>query len=394
MLEKIKKWWGGLSDANRIAIIVPVGLAIVGGIWGIIRLVVSETKTAAPITKVNAPVTDSSEAASQVASGSGITQDLKIDRSRREAGGSYIENLNVAPGATVILNFPPIDYQDGVRESVIPEVRELFEKGREHVAKGEFREAIGVFEACLVLEKDHEKRGALYTQIGNCYYELRSYNEAGRFYADGLKEAQQAGDTEGQGSALINIANTFLLRPAADGATRGKNVKAAVQYYSEALKFLTRDEFPAQYAMTQNNLGNALRDLPVTTPDEHGENVRKAIACYEAALEIYKKDEYPVQYAMTQNNLGLAYTDLPSATAEERAENVRRAIVCYEAALEIYKKDEYPQFYCQTAANLGMALVDVDKSKACYWLKEAYALRQFLPEQGKRLEELIDEVCE
>ena len=85
---------------------------------------------------------------------------------------------------------------------------------------------------------------------------------------------------------------------------------------------------------------------------------------------------------------------LPEEIPEEQAKNVTCAIACYEAALEIYRKDEYPQDYCYTAANLGIILADIDKSKACYWLKEAYSLRQFLPDQGKRLEELIDEVCE
>ncbi|MBU1937274.1 hypothetical protein KKG05_07735, partial [bacterium] len=94
-----------------------------------------------------------------------------------------------------------------------------------------------------------------------------------------------------------------------------------------------------------------------------------------------------------QNNLGTAYTDLPSATAEERASNVRKAIACYEAALEIRKKDEYPQFYCETTANLGMLLADFGHKDACHWLKEAYSLKQFLPDQGKRLEPIIKEVC-
>jgi len=270
-----------------------------------------------------------------------------LDESQRKAGGQYIEHLtvNVAEGGKFELILPAIDYQDGVAESLIPKVRKQFEVGRWHVEKGEFREAIGVFEACLGFEKDNEKRGAINIQLGNCYYELRRYIDAGRFYEGGLKEAQKAGDVEGKASALINIANTFMLRPAADGATRGNNVKEAVQCYNEALKFFT-------------------------------------------------KDEYPVQYAMTQNNLGTAYTDLPSATSEERAKNVRSAIACYKAALEIRKKDEYPQDYCMTAANLGMVLVDIDKGKACYWLKEAYALREFLPDQGKRLEEIIEKVCE
>ncbi|MEW6200609.1 MAG: tetratricopeptide repeat protein, partial [bacterium] len=155
-----------------------------------------------------------------------------------------------------------------------------------------------------------------------------------------------------------------------------------------------KDEYPVQYATTQNNLGTAYTYLPSATPEERAENVRKAIACYKAALEIYKKDEYPVDFAMTQNNLGTAYTDLPSATAEERADNVKKAIACYKAALEIYKKNEYPQYFCQTAENLGMLLVSIGNTKeGCHWLREAMALKQFLPDRGERLESLIKEFC-
>ena len=93
---------------------------------------------------------------------------------------------------------------------------------------------------------------------------------------------------------------------------------------------------------------------------------------------------------MTQNNLGSTYKYLPVATSDERAENVRAAIRCYEAALEIYKKDEYPQDYCQTAANMGLLLAETDKKKALWWLKEAYVLREYLEDQGKRLEDVMN----
>lgn len=100
-----------------------------------------------------------------------------------------------------------------------------------------------------------------------------------------------------------------------------------------------------------------------------------------------------IKIAIEQENWENAYTYLPSATAEERAKNVRAAIDCYRAALEIRKKDKYPQYYCQTAANLGVALTSINNPDACYWLKEAYALREYLEDQGKRLEELIQQIC-
>ena len=181
------------------------------------------------------------------------------------------------------------------------------------------------------------------------------------------------------------LGNAYRALPSATPEERAQNVRAAIDCYRAALEIYKKDEYPVDYAMTQNNLGNAYRNLPSAT----SEDVRAAIDCYRAALEIYKKDEYPVEYATAQNNLGNAYIDLPSATSED----VRAAIDCYRAALEIYKKDEYPQYYCHTAANLGMALASIDSPDACYWLKEAYALREYLPDQGKRLEEIIRKIC-
>jgi len=190
-----------------------------------------------------------------------------------------------------------------------------------------------------------------------------------------------------------NLGATYTNLPAATPKERAKNIKAAIECYLAALEIFKKDEYPVEYATTRNNLGNAYTYLPSATSEERAENVRNAIECYKAALEIRKKDEYPVDYATTQNNLGGTYMDLPATTAEERAENIKQAINCFQEALEIRKKDEYPQYYCSTAANLGLALATIDNPDACYWLKEAYALREYLEDQGKQLEEVIRQVC-
>jgi len=325
----------------------------------------------------------------QTTVGNDVHQDLRVDKSHPQSGGVHIER--VESGATV--NIYPIDYQDGVSQAEKSEVRALFKEARTNYAGKEFVEAIKDFARCLGLEEDSEKRGALNLQIGNCYYEQQQYLKAAEYYAAGLRESRKAKDSQGEASNLSSIANTYMFRPASSGKVRGDNVRKAVEHYGNALKIFDKDEYPVDYAMTQNNLGNAYTNLPSATSEQRAENVRKAIECYKAALEIRKKDEYPVDYATTQNNLGTAYADLPSATPEQRAENVRKAVECYKAALEIRKKDEYPQYYCSTAANLGLALASIDNPDACYWLREAYALREYLEGQGKRLEELIRRVC-
>ena len=326
---------------------------------------------------------------SPTAVGKDIHQDVKIDKSHRQGGGVYIER--VESGATV--NIYPIDYQDGVSQAEKGEVRKLFKEARAHYARGKFQEAIKDLAHCLDLEEDSEKLGALNLQIGNCYYEQQMYLKAAEFYAAGLGEARKAKDSQGEASSLSSIANTYMLRPASSGKMKGDNVQKAVEHYNKALKVFNKDEYPVQYATTQNNLGNAYTHLPAVTAEERAGNIKAAIECYRAALEIRKKDKYPVDYATTQNNLGTAYTYLPSATSEERARNVRAAIECYRAALEIYKKDEYPQYYCQTAENLGLVLAAINNPDACHWLKEAYALREYLGDQGKGLEEVIQQIC-
>jgi len=372
---------------------------------------------------------------SQAAAGEGIKQDLIINKPSSDKGTV----INVMPGAQPIIN---VNYTDGLPNADNPKVRELFEKAWEHYKRKEYYEAIRTFTRCLGIERDNEKRGALNLLIGNCYYQLRLYVKAAESYEAGLAESRKAGDLRGEASNLAGMANAYMLMAASSGEERGQNVRKAVKHYgdalsifkkdkypveyaltqnnlgfaytdlpaatpeewaenirkgvdcyNEALKVRRKDEYPVEYAMTQNNLGLAYTDLPVGRAEEQTENIRKAVDCYNEALKVYRKDEYPVEYAATQNNLGLAYTDLPVATPEERAENIRKAVDCYKEALKVRKKDEYPHYYCQTAANMGIALASIGSQDACYWLKEAYALREYLEDQGRRIEELIEKEC-
>jgi len=329
-----------LSEAWQTAIFgaaVAVALAFIGALAAFLKWIFRK-KGQSESSKVLQTTTKGPESPVQTASGSVITQNPEIDRSHREGAGINIERIE--PGAILVIN-----YVDGLPDTPLPDVKKRFEKGREHYNKHEYKNAVHQFTLCLDIENDPEKRGALNLQIGNCYYQMRRYIKASEFYSAGLREARKANDRQGQASNLASLANTYLQRPASTGLARGENVRQAVQHY-------------------------------------------------ESALLIFKKDEYPVQYATTQNNLGNAYTYLPSATPQQRAENVRNAIECYKAALQIRKKDEYPQDYCSTAANMGLILADIDDRKnACFWLKESYSLRQFLPDQGKRIEDIMNRVC-
>ena len=75
--------------------------------------------------------------------------------------------------------------------------------------------------------------------------------------------------------------------------------------------------------------------LTEISPRGIGERIfRRAIACYEAALRVYTEHDFPVDWAMTLNNLGNAYQEISPRGSGERTS--RRAIECFEEALRVY----------------------------------------------------------
>ena len=80
-----------------------------------------------------------------------------------------------------------------------------------------------------------------------------------------------------------------------------ENSQKSIKAYNEALAIRTKEDFPIDYAMTQNNLGAAYDSLAKVRDPE--ENLRKAIKALNEALVIRTKEDFPIDYAMTQENL-------------------------------------------------------------------------------------------
>ncbi|MBV9521564.1 MAG: tetratricopeptide repeat protein, partial [Alphaproteobacteria bacterium] len=102
---------------------------------------------------------------------------------------------------------------------------------------------------------------------------------------------------------------------AADGAATGESRQITTERLVEAVGAMrdmqrryTREAAPQQWAMLQNNLGNALRRLGER--ENRAERIEEAAAAYRAALEIYTRTRAPLEWAMTQNNLGAALRQL------------------------------------------------------------------------------------
>ncbi len=78
-----------------------------------------------------------------------------------------------------------------------------------------------------------------------------------------------------------------------------------------------RDRVPLAWAMTQNNLGNALRALGER--ESGTARLNEAVAAYREALMERTRERVPIQWTATQNNLDRALKLLEERTPKTTA---------------------------------------------------------------------------
>ncbi|MEM7553356.1 MAG: CHAT domain-containing tetratricopeptide repeat protein, partial [Cyanobacteria bacterium P01_A01_bin.84] len=130
---------------------------------------------------------------------------------------------------------------------------------------------------------------------------------------------------------------------------RGENIENAISAYQQALTIYTQQDFPYEWAMTQNNLGITYRER---IKGKRGENIENAIFAYQQALIIRTQTDFPQNWAATQNNLAAAYS---TSIKGERAENIENAIFACQQALIIRTQTDFPQDWAETQNNLAAA---------------------------------------
>src|SRR4028119_758401 len=129
-----------------------------------------------------------------------------------------------------------------------------------------------------------------------------------------------------------NLGNAYYQRICGDQA---QNLETAIAAYKAALQVCTREEFPEDWAETQSNLGTAYL---YRIRGNQAENLEIGIALYIDALQVYTPEMFPEQWARTQNNLGTAYR---SRIQGDRAENIEAAIAAHKQALQVYTPEEF-----------------------------------------------------
>jgi CHAT domain-containing protein len=96
---------------------------------------------------------------------------------------------------------------------------------------------------------------------------------------------------------------------------------------------------------------------------DKAQNLELAIAAYSAALQVRARDAFPQDWAMTQNNLGEAYRN---RIVGDKAQNLELAIAAFTAALKVRTRDVFLQNHAETLFNLGFVYQNAQRFTEAY----------------------------
>ena len=183
------------------------------------------------------------------------------------------------------------------------------------------------------------------------------------------------------------------------GAAR---ITDAVQCYHRALRVFTRDAYAQEFAILHNNLAIAYLSIPLT--DERAK-MREALAVqsFEEVLKVINLVDHPTEYAMIQNNLGNA---LQYATSGHPLENNLRALTAYDEALKVRTERDTPLEFANTLANKANVLRNLpddpldglpgaNLDRACALYRQALAIFSATNQAGSAamVEETLAEIA-
>jgi tetratricopeptide (TPR) repeat protein len=129
-------------------------------------------------------------------------------------------------------------------------------------------------------------------------------------------------------------------------------LEEAVTAYREALKERTRERAPREWAVTQENLGDALRELSERKNDAG--LLEEAVMAYREALKERTRERLPLDWARIQNVLGISLRTL--GERESDTTRIKEAVTAHREALKEYTLKQFPYEWAATQLNLGDAL--------------------------------------
>ena len=193
------------------------------------------------------------------------------------------------------------------------------------------------------------ERAATAAQRGGIALTRLRYREAAEHFAAAARRLPPG--EEEQALACLDQEAEALYR---QGEEFGDNAALvdAIARYRALLDRRPRERVPLDWAMTQNNLGNALRTLGER--ESGTARLDEAITAYREALKEWTRERVPLDWAMTQNNLGNALLRL--GERESGTARLDEAVAAYREALKERTRERVPLDWAMTQNNLGLAL--------------------------------------
>ncbi|HHP7246251.1 MAG TPA: tetratricopeptide repeat protein [Elainellaceae cyanobacterium] len=151
---------------------------------------------------------------------------------------------------------------------------------------------------------------------------------------------------------------------------RSLNLELSLLASQLSLKVFAHIAFSNNWALIQNNLGNAHAER---IRGDRAENLENAIAAFELASQVYTREAFPQDWARAQNNLGIAYWE---RIRSDRAENLEKAIAAYDLALQIRTREAFPEDWARTQHNLANAYRERIKGEPIDNLEQAISTCQ------------------
>ncbi|GAG65825.1 unnamed protein product, partial [marine sediment metagenome] len=213
---------------------------------------------------------------------------------------NVIESLkNQSQKQNLMIKGIPELYINGLGKN--PLFQHIYRVGREYTRKGQYKEAINSYNEVLKNSlADEANRVAASNLIGLSHFELFEFEEAMKNYQMALSIVKKVKVKEerlkGKAAILTNIG--LIYQQLGQWKNALKKYKSSIRLYHKLDDKIGK----------ANSLYNIyLVYLYLNNPKKSLEKVKEAIQAFQKALKVYTPEDFPVDYAMTQNNLGNAY---------------------------------------------------------------------------------------
>ncbi len=147
----------------------------------------------------------------------------------------------------------------------------------------------------------------------------------------------------------------------------------AVGAYREALKVLSFEDFPSEFARIQAKLGRAFYRLAYQKPESGESFFKHALSAFQDAGRVWRTESHPLRWADLQDNLGRVF--YLWATREQKPPLLNQSVQCFRRALEVRQHDDNPLFSAHNKNNMaGSMLILGEEKEDLEMLKESRKL--------------------